>query len=102
MKNQLIEINRKMNGDRSLDSRDFETPPSISSRIGRATYGLYGSTSAPTKTMEDAYDIVSEEFTPILEELKEIVKNIQKMEFDSKYLALQPGGGRKGILGCKL
>ncbi|MCB0852765.1 MAG: glycosyl hydrolase, partial [Bacteroidetes bacterium] len=77
---KLTDINRQLNGDRSVSNREFETPPSITSRIGRATYGLYGTTSAPTQTMKDAYDIVSEEFAPILEELKGIVKEIQDME----------------------
>ena len=80
IENQLVEINRKMNGDRSLSRRDFETPPSMSSRINRAAYGLYGSTSEPTQDMKDAYDIVSEEFAPVLEELKGIVKAIKTME----------------------
>jgi photosystem II stability/assembly factor-like uncharacterized protein len=77
---KLTDINLRLNGDRSVARRQFETPPSITARIGRAAYGLYGTTSAPTQTMKDAYDIVAEEFEPILKELKEIAKEIQGME----------------------
>ena len=49
----------------SLSRRQFETAPSISGRINSVMFGMFSSTSAPTKTMEMGYDIAAEEFQPV-------------------------------------
>ncbi|MEL6674192.1 MAG: glycosyl hydrolase [Bacteroidota bacterium] len=80
LEGDLRDINVAMNGDRSLSRREFETPPSINSRINRAIYGMYGSTSAPTQTQKDAYAIAAESFEPVYEQLKDVVKKVGAME----------------------
>jgi photosystem II stability/assembly factor-like uncharacterized protein len=80
LKLQLSELSRKMNGDRSLARRQFETPPSIGGRIGRCEYGLWDVTSAPTQVYQDAYRIAAKQFGPALRELKLIANEVAALE----------------------
>lgn len=80
LKQQLNELSRKMNGDRTLARHQFETPPSIGGRIGRCEYGLWDVTSAPTQVYQDAYRIAAKEFGPALNELKLIAAEITALE----------------------
>lgn len=73
-------ISLRMNGDPSLSRRQFETAPSISGRINSVMFGMFSSTSAPTKTMEQGYEIAAEEFQPVYASLKEVVKEVKEME----------------------
>lgn len=80
LKQQLNELSRKMNGDRTLARHQFETPPSIGERIGRCEYGLWDVTSAPTQVYLDAYRIAAKQFGPALQELKLIANEITALE----------------------
>ncbi|MEM6805958.1 MAG: glycosyl hydrolase, partial [Bacteroidota bacterium] len=80
LQDKMAGISLKLNGDPSVSSRQFETAPSISGRINSVVYGMYSSTSAPTTTMKDGYEIASEQFEPVYASLKEVVKSVQGME----------------------
>jgi len=80
LQKRLTEVKIKLEGDASLTRRYFETPPSISDRVNTIQYGLYSSTSEPTQTFKDAYDIASEEFKPVYEEIKAISEAVSAME----------------------
>ena len=77
---RMAELNTKLNGDASLARREFETPPSISSRIGAIENTLWITSSAPTQTFVQGYEIASRQFTPVLEELKKLDGEIKKLE----------------------
>ena len=77
---QMRTINIKLSGDNQISRLQFETPPSINSRIQRVMFGMANSTSTPTQTLEDAYAIAAEEFEPVYEEIKSVVKSVQKLE----------------------
>lgn len=77
---RLTDMDRELNGDRSLSSREFETVPGIRSRAQSIIWGLSGSRSAPTTTMERNYEIAAEAFEPFYENLKEIVEEVQEIE----------------------
>ena len=62
---------------------DVDLSPSISDRVNRAAYGVLSSTSAPTSTQRDAYDIAYDEFEPLLEELKTIIEKDIKNILDT-------------------
>ena len=53
----LYELGIKLYGDRSLSKREFETAPSINGRIGLVVYNLWRTTSAPTATQRQQYEI---------------------------------------------
>ena len=76
-------LQRKINGDRLANRLDVDLSPSISDRVNRAAYGVLSSTSAPTYTQRDAYDIAFDEFEPLLKELKTIIEKDIKNILDT-------------------
>jgi chromosome segregation ATPase len=84
---QLHEIEKKlrafdmmMYGDGSLARREFETPPSITGRIGAIEGSVWSSTSAPTQTAVRSYEIAAKQFEQVLVDLKAIDEAIKKLE----------------------
>jgi photosystem II stability/assembly factor-like uncharacterized protein len=82
LEKKLAEFQRQMYGDFIMSRLDLDTEPGIARRINSIIYEQWGSTSAPTQTQKDNYQIVLEEFAPIYQALKKIieedVKNIEK------------------------
>jgi hypothetical protein len=71
---EIADLSLRLNGDRLRRSKNSPTPPSISQRVSGIVYGHWSSTSAPTQTYLDAYEIAAEEFEPFLKDLGELVK----------------------------
>jgi hypothetical protein len=81
LENKVKALEIKFYGDRTMRRADKDAVPGISARIRSIAYEQSRSTSAPTQTQRDAYDIVAEEFAPVLAELKKIVaENVKKIE----------------------
>ena len=80
LENVMIGIEVKMYGDGSRSKREFETYPGISSRIGTAVYQLWHTTTAPTTTQIQGYEIAKEEFEPVMISLKEVLQRIDEIE----------------------
>lgn len=80
IRNQLANINTVINGDTVLEKREFETPTSIQSRIGRITEGLISTTSMPTNTSINSYKVASTQFENVLAQIKQIESEINKIE----------------------
>jgi len=82
LEKKLAEFQRQMYGDRIRSQLDLDTEPGIARRINSIIYEQWSSTSAPTQTQKDNYQIVLEEFEPIYQALKKIieedVKNIEQ------------------------
>ncbi len=73
---ELEELNFKMNGVPAKASWE-EVPPAqmpLNRRLSSVTYTHMGSTSGITATEEQGYEILKEEFPPVLETLERIVK----------------------------
>ena len=75
---KISDIELKLNGDRNASRLDIDTPPSVRSRIGNASWGTINTTSGPTKTHVDSYNIALEEFKPLLEQVKSIIDTDMK------------------------
>jgi hypothetical protein len=74
---KLEELNFKMNGLPAKASGE-EIPPAqipINDRLGNITYTHMGSTSGITSTEKQGFEILKEEFPPVLDALKKIVEN---------------------------
>ena len=76
---QIEEAELKLNGDRIASRLDMDTPPSIRGRLGYVMYESLNSTSGPTQTHVDSYNIALEEFKPVLEEVKTILSEMQAL-----------------------
>jgi len=74
IKKKIKEIQDKLSGDQTMQKIDKDTIPGLSTRINGIIYEQWRSTSAPTQTQMDAYDIVADEFYSVLEELKKLIK----------------------------
>ncbi|MDQ3550777.1 MAG: glycosyl hydrolase, partial [Bacteroidota bacterium] len=79
---RLLNVQKQLNGDATLARREFETTPSINERIGALVYYLWRTTSAPTETFKQSYELVASEFKPLETELKAIGDEIKKIEND--------------------
>jgi len=74
---QMDNILWKYNGQEAKASQEENWPaiPSINDRLYSIIYTHYSSTSGITQTQKDGYEILKEEFPPILNELKDIFEN---------------------------
>lgn len=92
---ELQEVRLKLYGNSSKSSRDFETYPGISNRIGTVVYQLWYTTTAATTTQKEGYKIAKEEFEPTLLKLKKTASGITALEDElTKYgVPYTPGRG---------
>ncbi|MEM1216072.1 MAG: glycosyl hydrolase [Bacteroidota bacterium] len=80
LNNRLDDLSLTMNGDRTMARHQFETAPSIGSRIGRCEYGMWDVTSEPTQTYTEAYRIAAKQFGPVLQQLKQLDQDVRSLE----------------------
>ncbi|NCC72201.1 MAG: glycosyl hydrolase [Sphingobacteriia bacterium] len=87
---QLRKLDFKFNGTPAKASSE-EIPPEpmpLNDRLGVIAYSHWNSTSAPTKTQTDNYQILMEELPPVLEEIQRIDQEIKLIETEmEKYRA---------------
>ncbi|EAY26568.1 WD40/YVTN/BNR-like repeat-containing protein, partial [Microscilla marina] len=77
---QLRAWNRAMNGDASLSRRFFETPASVSSRIGLISYQLSQSTAPPAKLHQQSLKVAEESFATLMKTLSGVLNDLKKIE----------------------
>jgi photosystem II stability/assembly factor-like uncharacterized protein len=80
LENRLIAVNVKMNGDNTLAKREFETLPSLNGRINNIVGGLWSTTSAPSATYVQSYEIAAKDFGPLLSELRSIGDEVKRLD----------------------
>ncbi|RIH66619.1 glycosyl hydrolase [Mariniphaga sediminis] len=94
---ELEELNFKMNGVPARASQE-EIPPAqvpLYDRLGQITHATAGSTSGITTTQKQGYEILTEEFPPVLSALKKIVEqDIPEIEAELNNLSAPWTPGR--------
>ncbi len=90
---RLNTVSIQMNGDATLSRREFETPPSLSARVGQIEDGMWNTTSAPTETFRENYAIAAKQFGPLLNELKDIAREMDsiRQQLEQKGAPATPG-----------
>ena len=82
LEKKIVRLQRQMFGDSLRRRLDLDAEPGLTSRINSIIYEQWKSTSAPTQTQKDNYQIAVDEFTPIYQDLKKTlekdVKNIDQ------------------------
>jgi hypothetical protein len=73
MEKEIKEFQDILLGDQTLRRLDKDAVPGILSRINGIIYEQLRSTSAPTQTQKDAYEIVADEFSKLLKKLRKLV-----------------------------
>jgi photosystem II stability/assembly factor-like uncharacterized protein len=71
---RLADLRIALEGDRTVSSREEPTPPSIRERVMGIIEGSWESTSAPTQTNMDSYEVAAGQFGPVLEKLTKLVE----------------------------
>jgi hypothetical protein len=64
----------RLSGDKTVRKYNEPTLPSISERVARIVSGHWASTSAPTQTQLDNYDIAGELFEAVLADLRALIE----------------------------
>ncbi len=81
----LVDLETELGGDRTVAARNEPTPPSIVGRVQRIVYGQWTSTSPPTQTHVDAYDVASEAFADVLARLTGLLEDdLAALEADAE------------------
>ncbi|RLD82683.1 MAG: glycosyl hydrolase [Bacteroidetes bacterium] len=76
MEQQLDDIRWAFSGQSPKASREenWPAPPSINERVGALVWSHWGSTSRVSETQMQMYDILAEDFPPLLEQLKNLAE----------------------------
>ncbi len=78
---RLMDIREALTGDRTIESRDEPTPPSIMDRVQTIIRGHWYATYGPTRTHRRNYEIAAEEFAVVLEKLRTLIeKDLRELE----------------------
>lgn len=93
----LFDIKKRMDGDATRAKREFETLPSINGRVGQIIYGLWSTSSAPTKTFEDSYAIAFNQMKGVQKDIMELDQRILKIESKLDQAKVPYTPGRKPI-----
>jgi len=93
IEDELIKLNRNLNGDPLRSHYEGVAPTSIRERIDMITNYLWSTRSAPTTTFQQAYEIAAEQFGELLETLRHIDNEIKALDsaLDSYNAQFTPG-----------
>ncbi len=89
------DISVALYGDGSKSSRDIETLPGISGRLGFASYSSWWNTAEPTQTAREQYELAQNEYEVVYIQVKEMLSSIEIIEkklVDNK-VPFTPGQG---------
>lgn len=80
LQRRLTAVDQKLNGDVTLLRREFEAPTSIEGRIGSIMDGLVSTTTSPTTTFTNSYNVAATQFAEVLAETRLIDNEVKKIE----------------------
>jgi photosystem II stability/assembly factor-like uncharacterized protein len=80
LEKRLAAVNVQMNGDNTRARREFETTPSLSTRINSIIGSLWASSSSPSQTYIQSYEVAAKQFAPLLAELRSIGDEVKKLD----------------------
>jgi photosystem II stability/assembly factor-like uncharacterized protein len=71
---RLKDLQVSLSGDSVMARRNFPTPASIADRVGAIVSAQFVTTAAITGNSRQAYDIAADEFSTVLEQLRQLVE----------------------------
>ena len=80
LEKRLEKVSRQLNGDATLARREFETPPSVNSRIFGIQGDMWTSTSAPSGSQKASLEAAYKELTGVITELKNVQNDLKNIE----------------------
>jgi photosystem II stability/assembly factor-like uncharacterized protein len=83
IKSETEDILQHLFQDKTLAERNEPTYPTVYDRLNELAYGMWQTTSAPTQTQRNVYKVASEEFEPLLAQLKRLLEvDLKNLEAD--------------------
>jgi photosystem II stability/assembly factor-like uncharacterized protein len=80
LKARMMDLRVKLNGDRTVTSRQEPAPMALTSRIGTIAYGSWQSQSDVTGNFRDSLAVAEAQFPPILADLKSVANELAAVE----------------------
>jgi photosystem II stability/assembly factor-like uncharacterized protein len=80
IKQALIPIKLKMNGDDTRAKREFETKPSINDRVYGIIYSIWNTTSEIPKTLTDAFAVAEKQYNEVFPMIKDLDTQVSTIE----------------------
>lgn len=80
LKDELYEVRLTIWGDNTRSSREMETLPGLSSRLGYVGYSSWWNTAEPTGTAREQFQIASEDYQQVLQKTRSIANDLAEME----------------------
>ena len=96
VENQLADLNKALYGDRIKGSYNESSIPGIAGRLGNALWGSSQTTSDPTKTQLNDYQISEEAFNNYLTEASKVFEVLEIIEKTLQIAGAPYTPGRKG------
>ena len=73
-------INIRLSGDGDYNRLDLDAPYNTRSRAQNTIFDIFGSNSNVTGTSESGYEIAADEFSPILNDVKGLMRDFTTMD----------------------
>jgi photosystem II stability/assembly factor-like uncharacterized protein len=80
LQEEVHELEVVLEGDASVARRQFETPPSISDRVGRVMWSSFGSTSAPSGQQRRQLALAEQAFTAVTPRIDDLMRRLEALE----------------------
>jgi hypothetical protein len=83
IKKEIDDILQHLFQDKTLATRNEPTYPTVYDRLNELAYGIWQTTSAPTQTQQNVYKVATEEFEPLLAQLKSLLEvDLKNLEYE--------------------
>ncbi|NNL21670.1 MAG: glycosyl hydrolase, partial [Ignavibacteriaceae bacterium] len=83
IKKETADILQHLYRDETIANRNEPTYPTIYNRLNEIAWGMWKTTSTPTQTQRDSYKAASEEFEPLLVNIKRLLEvDLKNLESD--------------------
>jgi hypothetical protein len=83
IKSETEDILQHLFQDKSLVERNEPVYPTVYDRLNELAYGMWQTTSAPTTTQQNVYRVATEEFEPLLAQLKSLLEvDLKNLEYE--------------------
>jgi hypothetical protein len=80
IKQALVPIKLKMNGDDTRAKREFESKPSINDRVYGIIYSIWNTTSDIPKTLTDAFAVAEKQYNEVFPMIKDLDTQVSAIE----------------------
>ena len=83
IKAETEDILQHLYQDKTIAERNEPTPPTVYDRLNELAWGMWNTTSAPTQTQRNNLKVASEEFEPLLAQVKNLIEvDLKNLEYE--------------------